>query len=88
MEFILCNQTNSNQYFETAEHLIDEYHSNVGAEAAALVTNPEARPYRPEDFEVIMINFYKALNYIDLNDMEGALVEVRKINIKLTQLND
>ena len=35
-----------------------------------------------------MINFYKALNYIDLNDMEGALVEVRKINIKLNQLND
>ena len=88
VEFMLGNPTNSNQYFETAENLIDEYHSNVGAEAAALVTNPEARPYRPEDFEVIMINFYKALNYIDLNDMEGALVEVRKINIKLNQLND
>ena len=88
VEFMLGNPTNSNQYFETAENLIDEYHSNVGAEAAALVTNPEARPYRPEDFEVIMINFYKALNYLDLNDMEGALVEVRKINIKLNQLND
>lgn len=88
VEFMLGNPTNSNQYFETAENLIDEYHSNIGAEAAALVTNPEARPYRPEDFEVIMINFYKALNYIDLNDMEGALVEVRKINIKLNQLND
>ena len=62
VEFMLGNPTNSNQYFETAENLIDEYHSNVGAEAAALVTNPEARPYRPEDFEVIMINFYKALN--------------------------
>ena len=35
-----------------------------------------------------MINFYKALNYLDLNDMEGALVEVRKINIKLYQLTD
>lgn len=88
VEFMLGNPTHSNQYFETAENLIDEYHSNVGAEAAALITNPEARPYRPEDFEVIMINFYKALNYIDLNDMEGALVEVRKINIKLNRLND
>ena len=62
VEFMLGNPTHSNQYFETAENLIDEYHSNVGAEAAALITNPEARPYRPEDFEVIMINFYKALN--------------------------
>lgn len=88
VEFMLGNPVNSNQYFETAENLIDEYHSNIGTEAAVLITNPEARPYRPEDFEVIMINFYKALNYIDLNDMEGALVEVRKINIKLNQLND
>lgn len=35
-----------------------------------------------------MINFYKALNYLQLNNMEDALVEVRKINIRLQQLND
>ena len=88
VEFMLGQPENSNKYFETAENLIDEQHRNLGAEAAALVTNPEIRPYQPEDFEVIMINFYKALNYLDQNDMEGALVEVRKINIKLNQLND
>lgn len=88
VEFMLGQPENSNRYFETAENLIDEQHRNLGTEAAALITNPEVRPYKPEDFEVIMINFYKALNYLDLNDMEGALVEVRKINIKLNQLND
>ena len=88
VEFMLGNPTGSNQYFETAENLIDEYHSSIGTEAAVLISNPEVRPYRPEDFEIIMINFYKALNYIDLNDMEGAMVEVRKIDIKLNRLND
>ena len=61
---------------------------NLLTEAAVLISNPEIRPYRPEDFEVIMINFYKALNYLQLNNMEDALVEVRKINIRLQQLND
>ena len=78
----------SNEAFETAERLADDQLRNMAAEAAALLTNPEAIPYRPEDFEVIMINFYKALNYLAMDDMEGALVEARKINIKLNALND
>lgn len=88
VEFAMGNAEASNAAFETAERLTDDQLRNLAAEAAALLTNPEARPYRPEDFEVIMINFYKALNYLSLNDMEGALVEVRKINIKLNALND
>ena len=42
---------------------------------------------KPEDFEVIMINVYKALNYLLMDNMEDALVEARKINIRLQQLN-
>ena len=45
-------------------------------------------PYKPEDFEVILVNFYKAMNYLQMDQMEEALVEVRKINIKLNELND
>lgn len=88
VEFMMNNPVESNRALETAEILADDQRKNVLTEAAVLVSNPEARPYRPEDFEVIMINFYKALNYLDLNDMEGAMVEVRKINIKLNALND
>lgn len=88
VEFMLHHPVESNSAFETAENLIDEQSKNILTEAAVLVSNPEIRPYRPEDFEVIMVNFYKAMNYLELNDLEGALVEVRKINIKLNQLND
>lgn len=86
--FMLGDYEKSNHAFETAEQLTEEQHRNIATEAAVLVSNPEIRPYKPEDFEVIMINFYKALNYLQMNNMEDALVEVRKINIRLQQLND
>lgn len=86
--FMLGEYARSNAAFEMAEQLTEEQRRNVAAEAVVLISNPEVRPYRPEDFEVIMINFYKALNYLQMDNMEDALVEVRKINIRLQQLND
>lgn len=88
IEFMQGHSKESNDAFETAENLIEEQFRNPALQAAVLVSNPTILPYKPEDFEVIMVNFYKAMNYLQLGDMEGALVEVRKINIKLNQLND
>lgn len=88
VEFMLNHSEESNEAFELAERLTEDQQKNALTEAAVLVSNPEIRPYKPEDFEVIMINFYKAMNYLRMNNMEDALVEVRKINIRLQQLND
>ena len=88
VEFMMGKNTESNATFTKAEKLVEDQVRQPAAEVAALLTNPEVRPYRPEDFEVIMINVYKTLNYLALNDFEGALVEVRRINMRLKQLND
>ncbi len=88
VEFMLGRNDESNEAFEEAEILIEQQSKNVLTEAAVLISNPELRDYKPEDFEVIMIYFYKAMNYLQVNDMDGALVEARKINIRLQQLND
>lgn len=88
VNFMLGKYEASNAAFETAERLTEDQHKNALTEAAVLISNPEIRPYKPEDFEVIMINFYKAINYLQMNNMEDALVEVRKINLRLQQLND
>ncbi|MDR0766247.1 MAG: hypothetical protein LBF09_04850 [Odoribacteraceae bacterium] len=88
LEFARGNTAGSNEALETAETLADTRGRDVAGNALALVSNPGARAYRPEDFELIMINFYKAMNYLAAGDMEGALVETRRINIKLNQLND
>lgn len=88
IHFMMGQIEESNKAFETAEQLTEEQRRNVLLETTALISNPETRPYRPEDFEVIMINVYKAMNYLQMDNMEDALVEARKINIRLQQLND
>ena len=88
VSWILNNYSQSNQYFSQADNIIDSHRNNLGLEALALITNPTVKPYKPEDFEVVMVNYFKALNYLNLNQYDKALVECRKINIKLNQLND
>lgn len=75
-------------FFSEADRMIEDYLKSPGAEVLALLTNPGIRPYQPEDFEVIMLNYYQALNFLQLGDYEKALVECRRINLRLQQLND
>jgi len=75
-------------YFADADIQIEDYHKNVGAEALALVSNPTVKPYKPEDFEVVMVSYYQAMNYLAQNKLDEALVECRKMDIKLKKLND
>jgi len=78
----------SNNYFNKADYYVEDFSKSVGNQALALVTNPMVKPYRPEDFEAVLVHFYKALNYLYLKDYEGALVECRRVNIVLQKLND
>jgi len=78
----------SNSYFNKADLYVEDFSKSLGNSALALVTNPMVKPYRPEDFEAVLVHFYKALNYIYLTDYEGALVECRRVNIVLQKLNE
>lgn len=86
--FMLGNYAESNKYFDQADFYIEDYSKNFGTEALVLVSNPMVRPYPAEDYEAIMVNYYKALNFIAMNNYEGAIVECRRINIRLQVLND
>ena len=88
VSWILQNYNESNFYFTKAEHIIEDYIKNYYLEAITLLSNPNVKPYRPEDFETIMLNYFMALNYLKLEKYDDALVECRRINIKLQQLND
>jgi hypothetical protein len=78
----------SNEFLEQAYIFIDDFQRNVGREAMSVVTNEMMRDYEGEDFEKIFLHYYKALNYIMLNQLEEAMVEARRINIKLNEIND
>lgn len=74
----------SNREFEQAERLVDKHYTrSVSRELASLVTNDAIRPYSGEEFERVLIHYYRALNYWYLGDSEGALVECRKANQRL-----
>ena len=78
----------SNQYFDKADEQIEQlYTRSVSAEAAAFVSNDLVISYRGEDFETVLIHYYMALNYLLMGELEEALVECRRVNIKLDELN-
>jgi hypothetical protein len=78
----------SNHYFEQAEQKMDEIYRNLLGHAAALAINDYLLPYQGEDYEKVIVNYYRALNYVYLGQLDEALVECRKVDHKLTVLND
>ena len=69
----------SNDALSLAEDISEDlYTRSVSREALALLTNDLARPYPGSRFERILSHYYRALNYIYLNQLDGALVECRR----------
>ena len=88
INWIRDQNSESNTYFQDADIYIEDFHKQAGYEALSLITNPSVKPYQPEDFEKVFVNYFKALNYLALGQHDDALVECRRINIKLNELND
>lgn len=76
----------SNLAFEAAEQRADElYTKSVTRQAAALLTSDLALPYRGMPYELQLVQYYRALNYLQAGRLDDALVEARKANFKLAQ---
>lgn len=89
IEHLRGNYEKSNALFEQAYIMIDDkIKTNVGQAIAGKFTNPMAEPYKGEDFEKVTIHYYMALNYFHLGMPNEALVEAKRINIKLLELNE
>lgn len=73
----------SNKFFFKAEKLAEEqdYHS-VSRVTGSFLLNEEMKQYKGDTFERIFINAYLAMNYLELGDLDSALVETRRINDK------
>ncbi len=88
VQHMLGNYTASNDFFEQAYILGEDFRRNLGDEALALLVNPNVTEYRGEPFELLMIHYYKAMNFIRLGDLDAAMVECRRLNIGLNALSD
>ena len=78
----------SNEHFEKAYLFREDYAVSPIEIVNSLLVNPYLRDYPGEDHEHLLLLYYKALNYLLLGEMESALVEVRRMDIRLSQLED
>ncbi len=77
----------SNQALAKAEQAIDElYTKSISRGAASMLINDNVLEYSGEDYEEIYLNVFKAINYLELGDFDGAFVEIRRIDFKLSML--
>lgn len=94
------NYNDSTRSFNRAEDIAEKLETvSITGKLTELITSPRNGPYRGENHEKVLINYYKALNYLGLaqnannaserrDALEGARVEARRMLIRLNDLED
>lgn len=83
------NYEASSNYYTYAENEIDAlFTKSISRAIKSFLVNDNTLAYDGEDYEDIYLNVFKALNFMHLNNYEGALIETRRITYKLERLND
>ena len=79
------SQEESNRVFSQAAERIQAYQekallslSQGAAQLGSLLVNEKTLPYQGEPFERVMVNTFKAMNYLFLRQVEDARVEIRR----------
>ncbi|MBP9689664.1 MAG: hypothetical protein KBE91_08645 [Bacteroidia bacterium] len=78
----------SNSAFQQADFFVEDYQKNIGLKAASFLTNASIQTYEGENFEKVLIHYYTTLNYLQLGLLDEALVECKRMEIKLTKITD
>lgn len=87
---LYCGQhEKSNGYLHEADRLAEDlWTKSITREGAAFLINDYTIPYSGEDFEKAFINMLSAVNYAVLGQYDEALVECRRLNGKLVEINE
>jgi uncharacterized protein len=73
--------------FALAEQLVElNDYTSISKSIASLATSETALQYKGENFEKVLINAVNSINYLEMGDLDGALVESRRVNQKLYKL--
>jgi hypothetical protein len=78
----------SSSLLQDGERAIEaNYAISITQEIGTFILNDRTREYDGEDYENIYLNVFNALNYYQQGDIEGSLVEIRRMNNKLRDLS-
>jgi hypothetical protein len=86
--WMIGNFEESNKYFQLADYYIEDYKKNYAAKALSLISNPKVEPYAGEGFEQLMVHYYTTLNYAQMGNYDAALVECKRMQLKLQKITD
>lgn len=85
----LLNQwDSSNRYFNEADQVMEDARTSAKDIAVGTLLNPMMQAYKGEDFEKYLVHYYKALNYLQLGETDDALVEARRITLRINTQED
>ncbi len=83
---VMGDYDESNLYFEKAYKIVRNTTASTGKNILTFILNASVSDYMGEDHEVLLINYYKALNFIHLDDYDSALQECRRMDLGLRML--
>jgi hypothetical protein len=80
LERLRQNYRQSNNYFDRSEEMLNyfDYQNEALDSAASIAVNENIIPYLGEEYDGIMVNTYKALNFMALGDNDTARVEFNR----------
>ena len=80
LERLRQNYRESNNYFDRSEEMLNffDYQNTAADSVAAIAVNENIIPYLGEEYDGIMVNTYKALNFMALGENEQARVEFNR----------
>lgn len=78
----------SNERLSDGERLIEYYYSkSISQSVMSWIENDYAKDYDGDDYEDIYTNLFMALNYIHMDEIEDAFVEIRRFDNKQKSLS-
>ena len=80
LERLRKNHRESNNYFDRSEEMLNffDYQNAAADSVAAIAVNENIIPYLGEEYDGIMVNTYKALNFMALGENDQARVEFNR----------
>lgn len=79
---LLHQWDSSNHYLNQADQLMENARTSAKDMVLGTLINPMMQAYKAEDFEKYLVHYYKALNYLQLNEPDEAMVEARRISLR------
>jgi hypothetical protein len=81
--------TGSNQVFEVAKQAIEKlYGVSLTENLASVTINETLRGYEGDRYEQLLLHAYMAMNYIQLDQVDGARVEMLQAGVKMMEWGD